>query len=184
MRGPRSNRSKSTSRRPDGEGKSRRRGRKRPQHGRTPDRQDKRPSRGQPRGHVPDLQPRRAKVSTFDELLAGLPEPVQAVGWRLREIIHDVLPNVEESVYLAWKVAIYREPSEICGIQPVQKRYINFYFSNGSKLPDPDGLLEGTGNSSRHLKIHTVDDIPVERVKELILEARKLVKKGPRPESS
>lgn len=36
---------------------------------------------------------------------------------------------------------------------------VNFIFSHGVNLPDPQGLLTGTGKRARHVKIMTATDI-------------------------
>jgi len=41
------------------------------------------------------------------------------------------------------------------------KAHVNVGFFRGARLPDPDGLLEGTGKSMRHVKLRlgfTTDD--------------------------
>jgi len=39
------------------------------------------------------------------------------------------------------------------------KKHVSLGFYKGTKLPDPDGLLEGTGTKLRHIKIHAPKDI-------------------------
>jgi hypothetical protein len=122
---------------------------------------------------VPEVRSTRTRTGTFEDLFAGMPKDVKAIGERLREIVLEVLPGSKETVYLGWKIALYSDPSEVCGIQPVQSKYCNLYFSNGAHMSDPDGLLEGTGKAIRHVKIRGVDDIPVDGLMNLIREAKK-----------
>ena len=42
-----------------------------------------------------------------------------------------------------------------CYVLPYQ-RWINLGFYQGAGLPDPDGLLEGTGARLRHVKVRSV----------------------------
>lgn len=121
---------------------------------------------------VPDS---RVRTGTFEELFAQQSKDVIAIGTRLREIVQDVLPNSEEKVYLGWKIALYCEPAEVCGIQLVNK-FCNLYFSRGAQMNDPEGLLEGSGKSIRHVKVRSVDNLPEEHLKNLILEAKKVSK--------
>lgn len=44
-----------------------------------------------------------------------------------------------------------------CWLAP-HSRHLVFGFYYGSELPDPDGLLEGTGTLMRHVKIRSDDD--------------------------
>jgi hypothetical protein len=46
----------------------------------------------------------------------------------------------------------------ICGIA-LHKAHVNLMFARGTELPDPAGLLAGTGKRARHVKIAHPDDI-------------------------
>ncbi len=135
---------------------------------------------GNPQGNVFYRQPMdggrgsRVIVAKFDDLFAQQSAAVRAIAARLREIVMEVLPDAEERVHVALKIALYHQPTEVCGIQPVNK-YCNLFFSNGGRMNDPDGLLEGAG-PVRHVKVRSAVDIPVEGLKALILEAKKLVR--------
>jgi hypothetical protein len=117
----------------------------------------------------------RTRSGTFEDLFADHSKEIKATANRLREIIMEVLPGAEEKVYLGWKIALYNLPTEVCGIQSVNK-YCNLYFSKGAQMSDPHQLLEGTGKSIRHVKVRSVDDMPVDQLKDLIREAHRLVK--------
>lgn len=93
---------------------------------------------------------------------------MQAIAQRLREIVYEVLPRAEEKVWVkGWRTALYKDGTELCGIGPL-KAYCNFYLTHGAHLTDPDGLLEGTGKGIRHVKVRTLDDLPVAGIKRLI----------------
>ncbi len=56
------------------------------------------------------------------------------------------------------------------------KQWINLGFYQAVALPDPEGLLEGTGASMRHVKVRSMDDANRSAVRALIrgaLEHRK-----------
>jgi hypothetical protein len=59
------------------------------------------------------------------------------------------------------------------------KEHVTFIFLRGAALPDPEGLLEGTGKSVRHVKMRTVEDLKRPALKKLIVEAAKLNKRKP-----
>ncbi len=46
----------------------------------------------------------------------------------------------------------------ICGIA-LQKSYVNLMFARGAALPNPAGLLTGTGKRARHVKIQRPEDL-------------------------
>jgi hypothetical protein len=122
-----------------------------------------------------DTTPRfnSGRPGTFEDLFADASKAVKAIGARLREIVQEVLPDAEERVYPTWKIALYNEPFEVCGIQLVGK-HCNLYFSNGARMSDPAGLLEGSGRTIRHVKVKSTDDPPEDQLKGLILEAKKV----------
>jgi hypothetical protein len=117
-----------------------------------------------------------AKAASFEELILRYPPVTQAIALRLREIVFEVLPKAEEKVYPSgWSVAMYKDVGNVCGISPMKDR-CNFILWQGVHLPDPGGLLEGTGKNMRHVKVASPDDLPVSRIKALIRAGQKFVK--------
>ena len=116
----------------------------------------------------------KAKIGTFQDLFGTYSPDVQAIAHRLREMIFEILPEAKETVYLGWRIALYKEITEICGIQPASDR-CNFYLTKGAFLRDPHGLLEGTGKSIRHVKVRSVVGLPIDDLQELIRQARGIV---------
>ena len=55
----------------------------------------------------------------------------------------------------------------------VYSKWINLYFFAGDTLPDPDGLLQGTGNMVRSIRITSAEDLDRPAVKALMAEALK-----------
>ncbi|HKO59013.1 MAG TPA: DUF1801 domain-containing protein [Thermoanaerobaculia bacterium] len=49
--------------------------------------------------------------------------------------------------------------------------HVNLGFYRGASIPDPHGLLEGTGNVSRHIKLWTLADLEKPHLDELIRAA-------------
>lgn len=50
-------------------------------------------------------------------------------------------------------------------------RHVTIGFAHGASLPDPAGLLVGSGKVHRHVKIHTEDDLRRPELAELITVA-------------
>jgi hypothetical protein len=113
------------------------------------------------------------------QLLNNYSPEVQGLSMKLREMIQSLVPEAEENVSLGWKIIGYNlgkgMKGQFCSIGPL-KTYINLYFSHGTGLSDPEGILEGTGKNIRHVKVRNVDDIQREEVKLLIEEAASLTK--------
>ena len=41
----------------------------------------------------------------------------------------------------------------------VYSKWINLYFFEGDSLPDPEGILQGTGNIVRNIRLTSADDL-------------------------
>jgi hypothetical protein len=48
---------------------------------------------------------------------------------------------------------------------------LNFVLFRGAELDDPDGLIEGTGQSMRHVKLRTTADIRPRQFKAFIKQS-------------
>jgi hypothetical protein len=55
----------------------------------------------------------------------------------------------------------------------VYSKWINLYFFEGDTLPDPDGILQGTGSIVRNIRIDSAADLDRPAVKALMAEALK-----------
>jgi hypothetical protein len=55
----------------------------------------------------------------------------------------------------------------------VYSKWVNLYFSEGDTLPDPEGLLQGTGSMVRSIRVTDAADLDRPAVKALMAEARK-----------
>ncbi|WP_443747625.1 DUF1801 domain-containing protein [Asticcacaulis solisilvae] len=85
-------------------------------------------------------------------------ERIRACGRDVRELMHDVCPTacVGEAAF-AYVNAFSKHAS------------IGFY--QGASLPDPSGLLEGTGKRMRHIKLHWGQPVDEAAVTALIFAA-------------
>lgn len=101
------------------------------------------------------------RFGTFDELMEQAEPALRPIAIRLREVVLTVHPQAVEVVRLGDRAATYglgpRKMSEgYCYVLP-QTRWVNLGFYKGAGLPDPAGLLEGTGAQLRHVKVRTPD---------------------------
>ncbi len=109
-------------------------------------------------------------IATFSDLIEEIDSEIQAICRRLREIVFETLPSAIETVYPALRLALYKAPIKICGIQP-SKNQCHFYFTEGAQLPDPHGLLRGNGQKIRHVPVRSLEDIPADGIKTLLQAA-------------
>ena len=95
----------------------------------------------------------------------------------LRALVKKTLGGSEEYVN-PWKIPSFDSNGTVCGFM-TRKEHVTFIFLRGAALPDPEGLLEGTGKSVRHVKVRTAEDVKRPALKKLIVEAAKLNKREP-----
>jgi hypothetical protein len=108
-------------------------------------------------------------------LLEGRPAELGAVLRRARALVLEVLPRANEQVDLPDRLVAF-------GLGPgggirlrdllialvVHAAHVNVQFADGASLPDPAGLLEGTGKRARHVKCRTVTDVERPALRDLI----------------
>jgi hypothetical protein len=76
-------------------------------------------------------------------------------GGDVRELLHDGHPTVcvDDAAF---------------GYVNAFKAHVNVGFFRGAELPDPQGLLEGTGRFMRHVKLRPGEGVDVGALRELI----------------
>jgi hypothetical protein len=62
-------------------------------------------------------------------------------------------------------------PSDACLHIAVYARWVNLGFNFGSQLPDPEGLLRGSGQWTRHIRIAETEDLRNPAVRSLVRSA-------------
>ncbi len=59
---------------------------------------------------------------------------------------------------ISWRALCYKTNKYILAVH-YKKDYARLDFFNGTKLNDPDKLLQGVGNKLRHIKIKSIEDV-------------------------
>jgi hypothetical protein len=100
---------------------------------------------------------------SFDDALAKSSEHVQEIARRLRDMIVDVYPDVVEVPWPKQRIVGYgvgpKKMSEHFCYIGAHRDHVNLGFYYGAELPDPDGLMEGTGKKLRHIKVRDTEGI-------------------------
>jgi hypothetical protein len=94
-------------------------------------------------------------------LLAEHPPEQQAVEQALRAAIRREFPEAVEQVDFGNKLIAFGRSMKMRGLMfaiIAHKSWVNLQLADGGDLPNPDGLIEGTGKRIRHVKIRSVDD--------------------------
>ena len=93
----------------------------------------------------------------------------------LREYILELYPDCNELVYhthaLTAVFSISDKLSDAFCMLPIYRNHLNLGFNKGTLLKDPNKLLTGTGNLTRHIDVKKVSDYRNPKVKALMQEA-------------
>ena len=96
------------------------------------------------------------------EFLASYPPEIRRLAQKARSLLLEAIPGVQEQVDTSAKIIGYgfgpRYADLICVIMPV-KAGVNLGFYRATELPDPEGILEGTGKLHRHVKLKSPTDV-------------------------
>ena len=98
------------------------------------------------------------------EFLQPYDREIQKLALELRQLVLEEFAPCHENIYDAYSaVAIGYGPTDrmrdgICHIA-VYSSGVNLGFNFGAALPDPDRILEGSGNQIRHIKNKTLEDL-------------------------
>lgn len=90
----------------------------------------------------------------------------------LRSEVISEFPRLNEE--LKWSMPVYTLNNQDVTYFQATKQGVNFGFNQGSRLDDPQGLLEGTGKNMRHIKVRDTDSLDLEYLKKLLSRAVEL----------
>jgi hypothetical protein len=94
-------------------------------------------------------------------LLAEHPPEQRAIEQALRASIRREFPDAIEQVDFPDKLIAFGRTPKIRGLLfaiIAHKAHVNLQLADGAELPNPDGLIEGTGKRIRHVKIRSIED--------------------------
>ena len=111
--------------------------------------------------------------SGVDRVLQMCASHVRETVEALRRVVREAAPEASERGYTGWRNLVYYYQGMFCYIAPL-KDSVNLGFHRGVDLPDPDGLLQGTGKKLRHVKVGDRSDIADDALRTLVREAYKL----------
>ena len=93
---------------------------------------------------------------TLQEYIGGLEGWQAEVVQSLVNLVYEAVPEAKGSI--KWSQPVFESDGPFCYIKPA-KNHVNLGFWWGVKLDDPEGLLQGTGEKMRHIKISGPEDI-------------------------
>ena len=105
------------------------------------------------------------------DFLAPYDPRVQEVALKLRDLVLHAAPGAMEQVDHPAKLLAYgwrqTYKDTICVIMPL-KAAVNLGFPRGVDLPDPAGLLTGTGKRARHVHITAIQEVGMPALRALL----------------
>lgn len=100
---------------------------------------------------------------SFGDAVSGSSSHIKEIAKRLRNLIAEVYPDVVEVPWPKQRIVGYgvgpKKMSEHFCYIGAHSDHVNLGFYYGAQLPDPEGLLEGTGKKLRHIKVREVDEV-------------------------
>jgi hypothetical protein len=88
-------------------------------------------------------------MAVLQQYLRGIEPEYRGLVRSLDALVRQAAPDLEPS--LKWGNMTYSHTHNVCSII-VHARHVNLQVWGGAKIPDPHGLLSGTGSRMRHVK--------------------------------
>src|SRR5918992_4243103 len=103
--------------------------------------------------------------------------PVRDVFVALRSLVREVMPDATEQIDLPDRLLAFgfgppggiRMRGLAVALIP-HTAHVNVQLADGAQLPDPSGIVEGTGKRIRHVKCRTLEDVARPALRALIDE--------------
>lgn len=108
------------------------------------------------------------KATTVEEYIGSLEGWQAQVVAEVRSLVCQAAPGAKESI--KWAQPVYEDNGPFCYIKAF-KNSVNFGFWRGVDLSDPSGLLQGSGEKMRHVRLTGVDEIQRELLQDCVREA-------------
>ena len=107
----------------------------------------------------------------IDAYIADQPKALQPTLVAARALLDEGLPGA--SCAIKWNMPVWSGNGNVVGLMTYPD-HANLAFFQGTRLPDPQRLLKGTGDKMRHVKLHAAKDLKDPAVKALVRSAWRL----------
>ena len=97
---------------------------------------------------------------------------MKEIAKRLRQLIIEIYPDVVEVPWPKQRIIGYgvgpkKMSQHFCYIG-AHNDHVNLGFYYGTALPDPEGLMDGTGKKLRHVKVRSIEGTEKASLRRLI----------------
>jgi hypothetical protein len=102
---------------------------------------------------------------------------IKEIALWLREFVWDLYPRCNELIYDNYNAVAFgwsptdRVGDTFCSIAVFNNKYVHFGFYWGSRISDPEKILQGKGNQYRYIIVKNKNDFPKTYIKKLLKEA-------------
>lgn len=114
---------------------------------------------------------RAAADPRVEAWIEGQPKDLRPLCRAVRDLLDEGLPGAAAS--LKWSQPTWTGNGNVAGLAAFDGR-VHLVLHRGADLPDPQGVLEGTGKLVRHVKLRHARDVQVPAVKALVRAAWRL----------
>lgn len=116
-----------------------------------------------------------AALRRVEDVLASYPPETHDLALRTRKLILGALPRIDETIDASARLLGYGYGpgyrGSVCVLIP-SRSGVKLGFYRGTDLPDPEGLLEGSGKVHRHVPLKTVADLKRPGLRDLLKAAK------------
>jgi hypothetical protein len=102
--------------------------------------------------------PRRPEVDAWFERYDN---PMKPVVQRVREIVLEADPRIDETI--KWQAPTFTYKGNLASFYPKSKGHASLMFHVGARIPGDHPRLEGSGDTSRVLKVGSVEEAEAAR---------------------
>ena len=106
---------------------------------------------------------------TFDDWLIDVDDRLKPLAVELRRMFLDAAPDLRESI--KWGSPCFEKKLRVFYLASQGDRYVTLGLWQGALLPNPEGLIEGTGKRMRHAKIRSLEELEAPALGRIIRQA-------------
>jgi hypothetical protein len=92
-----------------------------------------------------------------DEWLEAYENPMKPLVERVREVVLAADDRIDECI--KWKAPTFTYRGNLASFYPKSKQHASLMFHQGAKIPGEHPRLEGTGDTSRVMKLGSVEEV-------------------------
>jgi hypothetical protein len=103
--------------------------------------------------HRRDVMPRRAEVDAWFERYDN---PMKPVVERIRDIVLEADERIDETI--KWQAPTFTYKGNLASFYPKSKAHASLMFHLGAQIPGVHPRLEGSGDTSRVMKLGSLEE--------------------------